>query len=45
MYPQEHIRRSLQGVIVYYTQNPNDAFSQEKEAIAVIEEGLRTRAT
>lgn len=42
---QSHIRESIQGVISYYTQNPRDALSQDKEAIAVIEEGLRARAT
>jgi uncharacterized OsmC-like protein len=45
MTAQEHIQKSLQGVIAYYTQNPNDALSQDKEAIAVIENGLRARAT
>ncbi|HJW91605.1 MAG TPA: OsmC family protein [Anaerolineales bacterium] len=42
---QTHIRDSMQGVIEYYTQNPDQALSQDKEAIAVIEEGLRARAT
>lgn len=39
------IRQSLRGVIDYYTQNPDQALAQDKEAIAVIEEGLRARAT
>ncbi|MBI2332944.1 MAG: OsmC family protein [Chloroflexi bacterium] len=42
---QDHIRESMLGVIGYYTQNPEKALSQDKEAIAVIEEGLRVRAT
>jgi uncharacterized OsmC-like protein len=32
-------------VIEYYTQNPKKALSQDKEAVAVIEDGLRVRAT
>lgn len=42
---QSHIRESLQGVIDYYNQHPDDTVSQDKEAIAVIEEGLRARAS
>jgi uncharacterized OsmC-like protein len=45
MSTQSHIRESMQGVIEYYTQNPEKALSQDKEAIAVVEEGLRVRAT
>ena len=45
MSAQTHIRESMQGVIEYYTENPNKALSQDKEAVAVIEEGLRARAT
>ncbi|MCW5860864.1 MAG: OsmC family protein [Caldilineales bacterium] len=44
MSTQPHIRDSVQGVIAYYTQNPDHAISQDKAAVAVIEEGLRTRA-
>lgn len=44
MFTQSHIRESVEGVIGYYTQNPEKALSQDKEAIAVIEEGLRARA-
>lgn len=44
MSTQAHVRQSLQGVIEYYTQNPDHALSQDKEAIAVIEDGLRARA-
>lgn len=40
-----HIRSSVEGVIEYYTQHPDHALSQDKEAVAVIEEGLRARAT
>ena len=42
---QSHIRESMQGVIEYYTQNPDKALSHDKEAVAVVEEGLRVRAT
>jgi uncharacterized OsmC-like protein len=45
MSTQTHIRESMQGVIAYYAQNPNKALSQDKGAVAVIEEGLRVRAT
>jgi len=45
MSTQNSIRESMQGVIGYYTQNPDKALSQDKEAVAVIEEGLRVRAT
>lgn len=45
MSAQTHIRDSLQGVIEYYTQSPDQALSSDKEAVAVIEEGLRARAT
>ena len=45
MSTQDNIRESMQGVIGYYTQNPDKALSQDKEAIAIIEEGLRARAT
>ncbi|MEW5869159.1 MAG: OsmC family protein [Chloroflexota bacterium] len=42
---QSQIRESMQGVIEYYTQNPGQALSQDKEAVAVVEEGLRVCAT
>ena len=45
MSTQEHIRNSLQGVIDYYIQHPEEMIWQDKEAVAVIEEGLRVRAT
>lgn len=45
MSTQDNIRESMQGVIGYYTQNPDKALSQDKEAVAIIEEGLRARAT
>lgn len=41
---QEHIQKSVHNVIEYLTRNPKDALSQDKEAIATIEEGLRARA-
>ena len=45
MSSQDKIRESMQGTIEYYTQNPDKALSQDKEAVAVVEEGLRVRAT
>ena len=42
---QASIRESVQGVIGYYTQNPDKAVGPDKEAIAIVEEGLRVRAT
>ena len=45
MSTQENIRESIQGVIGYYTQNPEKAVGSDKEAVAVVEEGLRVRAT
>src|SRR3990170_2409301 len=42
---QKESRESMQGVIEYYTQKPDDALSQDKEAVAIVEEGLRVRAT
>ena len=42
---QNEIRESVHGVIGYYTQNPDKALSQDKEAVAIMEEGLRARAT
>lgn len=34
----------MQGAIAHYTEHPDHALSQDKEAVAVIEEGLRARA-
>jgi uncharacterized OsmC-like protein len=45
MSSQDHIRDSMQRVIDHYTQNPDKALSADKEAVAVIEDGLRVRAT
>lgn len=45
MFAQDNSRESLLAVIGFYTQNPDKALSQDKEAVAVIEEGLRVRAT
>jgi len=42
---QSHIRESMQGAIECYTQNPDLALAQDKEAVAVIEQGLRVSAT
>src|SRR5512134_1879391 len=44
MSTQDHIRESVQGVIGYYTQNPDKAVGPDKEAVAVIEDGLRVHA-
>lgn len=41
---QSHIRESLQGVIEYYLQNPDQVHSQDSEAVAIVEHGLRVRA-
>ena len=45
MSTQDNIRESMQGVIEHYTQNPEKALGPDSEAIAVIEEGLRVRAS
>jgi uncharacterized OsmC-like protein len=45
MSTQTHIREAVQGVIAYYTEHPNETIGQDKWAMAVIEEGLRARAT
>lgn len=39
----EQIRNSLEGVIQYLREHPEDARSTDKAATAVIEEGLRCR--
>jgi uncharacterized OsmC-like protein len=45
MSAQNKIRESMQGAIEYYTQNPEKALSQDKEAVAVVEAGLRVCAS
>lgn len=45
MFMQSHIREAMQGVSEYYTQNPDQALSQDKEDVSVIDERLRVRAT
>lgn len=45
MSAQKIIQEAMQSVIEYYTQTPAHALSQDKEAVAVVEEGLRVRAT
>ncbi len=42
---QTKIRESIQGVIEYYSQHPDHARGQDKEAVVVIEQGLLVRAT
>ena len=39
----KYIQESLEGVVQYYTQNPDRALSADKPAIAFLEEGLRCR--
>ena len=39
------IQESVKAVIEHYKKNPDKALSQDKEAVAVIEDGLRARAT
>lgn len=43
--PIDHIKQSIEGVIGYYTENPDKALSADKPAVAVVEDGLRCRAT
>ncbi len=40
-----HIKQSIEGVIGYYTENPDKANSGDKPAVAVVEDGLRCRAS
>jgi len=41
----QQIQESVKGVIQYYTANPDKAISEDKTATAVVEDGLRCRAT
>ncbi len=41
----EHIQNSVNGVIAYLKENPKDALSTSPPITAVMEEGLRCRAT
>src|SRR5512143_2343323 len=45
MSTQDNIRESLQRLMRYYTQDPDKAVGHDKEAVAVIEAGLRARAS
>jgi len=40
-----HIQEFVQAVIKYYTENPDEAISEDKPATAIVEDGLRCRAT
>lgn len=40
----DHIRESLGQVARHFAEHPQDAMSQDKPAMAVLEEGLRCRA-
>lgn len=40
----KHIRESLGQVATYFAEHPQDALSQDKPAVAVLESGLRCRA-
>ena len=39
------LKKSIEGVIAYYTESPGKANSADKPAVAVVEDGLRCRAT
>lgn len=41
----QHIQKSVKGVISYLTENPDDAVSTDPAITAVMEGGLRCRAT
>lgn len=41
----EHIQNSVQDVIAYLKENPKDALSNDPPITAVMEKGLRCRAT
>jgi len=41
----QQIRESVKGVIQYYIENPEKGLSEDKPATAIIEDGLRCRAT
>ena len=41
----QQIQESVKGVIQYYTENPDKAISEDKSATAIVEHGLRCRAT
>lgn len=40
----EHIRKSLGQVAKHFAEHPQDALSQDKPAVAILESGLRCRA-
>jgi uncharacterized OsmC-like protein len=40
----EHIRQSLSKVAKHFAEHPQDALSQDKPAVALLEAGLRCRA-
>ena len=41
----QHIQESVKRVIQHYTDNPSEAISDDKPATAIVEDGLRCRAT
>jgi uncharacterized OsmC-like protein len=41
----QHIQESVKKVVKYYTENPGDAISEDSVATAVVESGLRCKAT
>ncbi len=41
----QKIQEAVKGVIQYFTENPEKAISEDKPATAVVETGLRCRAT
>ena len=41
----QQIQESVKGVIQYYTENPDQAISEDKVAVSIVENGLRCKAT
>jgi hypothetical protein len=41
----QHIQESVKGVIQYYVDNPDKAIGEDKTATAIVEDGLRCKAT
>ncbi|MGH2581270.1 MAG: OsmC family protein [Anaerolineales bacterium] len=41
----QHIQEALKHVVQHYTDNPDKAISEDKAATAIVEDGLRCKAT
>lgn len=41
----QQIQESVKGVIQYYTENPDQAISEDKVAVSIVDDGLRCKAT